>query len=74
MNDKNKRAPLLDKDLENEQNIENEDYPGEPNSKPKDKKPEKNDSKKMPEANDPAGYSKKERIKKSPYDEENKSK
>lgn len=61
-----KKAPLLKKDLENEQNIKNQDYPGEPNSKPKDGDSASEDPKKVPESNDPAGYSKKGRIKESP--------
>ena len=72
--DKDKRAPMLDKDLENEQNIKNQDYPGEPNSKIDNEKPSNDNPKKVPESNDPAGYSKNERIKDAPYDEENKKK
>ncbi len=52
-----KRAPMLKKDLPNEQNIKNQDYPGEPNSKESEiEKPTKGDKKDIPESNDPAGY------------------
>ena len=52
-----KKAPLLKKDAPNEQNIENQDYPGETNSKPNTTKSSpKGTSKDMPESNDPAGY------------------
>jgi len=55
---KDKNTPMLDKDKKNEQNIENQDYSGEPNSKPdKPTKPTKENPKKVPESNDPAGYS-----------------
>ena len=53
-----KKAPLLDKDKKNEQNIKNQDYPDEPNSKPDTpEEPTKENPKKVPESNDPAGYS-----------------
>ena len=56
--EKNKKSPMLDKDKKNEQDIDNQDYSGEPNSKPgNSEKPTKEDSKKVPESNDPAGYS-----------------
>lgn len=69
MTDKDKKAPMLKKDLENEQNIKNQDYPGEPNSKPKatdTKDIASEDPDKVPESNDPAGYSEKGKIKESP--------
>lgn len=63
-----KKAPMLDPKKKNEQNIEDQDYPGEPNSKPKvPKKPKKEDPDKVPESNDPAGYGDPENIKDSPY-------
>ncbi|WP_026452682.1 hypothetical protein [Aequorivita capsosiphonis] len=63
-----KKTPMLDPKKKNEQNIEDQDYPGEPNSKPDTiKKPEKEDPDKIPESNDPAGYSEPDNIKKSPY-------
>jgi len=55
---KDKKTPMLDKDKKNEQDIEDQDYAGEPNSKPeKPEKPTKEDPEKVPESNDPAGYS-----------------
>ena len=63
-----KKTPMLDPKLKNEQNIENQDYPGEPNSKPdKTEKPSKEDPDKVPESNDPAGYGESGNVKKSPY-------
>lgn len=65
--DKNKTTPLLHKDKKNEQNIKNQDYPGEPNSKPDTpEEPTKEDPSKIPESNDPAGYSEDGNIKESP--------
>ncbi len=62
-----KKAPLLHKDKKNEQNIKNQDYPGEPNSKPDEpKEPSKENPKKVPESNDPAGYSDDGNEKESP--------
>ncbi|GER60403.1 hypothetical protein [Patiriisocius marinus] len=61
-----KKAPLLKKNLKNEQNIENQDYPGEPNAKTDpDVKGSKN-TKDVPESNDPAGYDNKGNDKESP--------
>ena len=58
---------MLHKDKENSQDIENQDYPGEPNSKPGTAdQPEKNNPKKVPESNDPAGYSEDDTIKETP--------
>jgi hypothetical protein len=55
---KDKKAPLLHKGKENAQNIKNQDYRGEPNSRPDTlEKPTKENPKKVPESNDPAGYS-----------------
>jgi len=63
-----KKTPMLDPKKKNEQNIENQDYPGEPNSKSKkDKEPSKEDPDKIPESNDPAGYSESGNMKESPY-------
>lgn len=67
MSAKNKITPMLDKDKKNEQQIKNQDYPGEPNSKPEDTDPTSEDPKKVPESNDPVGYSKEGKVKKSPY-------
>lgn len=65
---KKKKTPMLDPKVKNEQDIEKQDSPAEPNSKPDTvKKPEKGDAKDVPESNDPAGYSESENIKKSPY-------
>lgn len=64
---KDKRAPLLHKDKKNEQNIKNQDYPGEPNSKPDStEEPTKENPKKVPESNDPAGYSDDGKVKETP--------
>lgn len=66
-----KKTPMLDPKKKNEQKIENPDHQdsqGDPNSKPDStKKPDKEDPDKVPESNDPAGYSESENIKKSPY-------
>ena len=63
-----KVTPMLDPKLKNEQNIENQDYEGEPNSKPDTtEKPSREDPEKVPESNDPAGYGEKGNIKKSPF-------
>ncbi len=65
-----KKTPMLDPKVKNEQDIENQDYPGEPNSKPDNiEKPSKENPKKVPESNDPAGYSESGNVKESPYDE-----
>ncbi|MFC7358199.1 hypothetical protein ACFQO1_10895 [Jejudonia soesokkakensis] len=66
-----KKTPMLDKDKKNEQQIENQDYPGEPNSAPNSKKssnesPSKENPKKVPESNDRAGYG--EKVKRSDKD------
>ena len=64
---KNKKTPMLDPKHKNAQNIENQDYPGEPNSKPEEvKKPTKDDPKKVPESNDPAGYDNEGTVKETP--------
>lgn len=66
-----KKTPMLDKDKKNEQDIENQDYQGEPNSKPDTpEKPSKENPKKVPESNDPAGYSETGNKKDSPYKKE----
>ena len=58
---------MLDPKHRNAQNIENQDYPGEPNSKPDTANiPSKNDPKKVPESNDPAGYDNEGTKKESP--------
>tara|TARA_R100000935_G_scaffold21876_3_gene40447 strand:+ start:22949 stop:23173 length:225 start_codon:yes stop_codon:yes gene_type:complete len=72
MND-DKKAPLLDKDKKNEQNIKNQDYPGEPNSKPDTPdEPTRENPKKVPESNDPAGYSDDGTKKETPSSQRNK--
>ncbi len=59
---------MLDPKNKNEQNIEKQDSPKEPNSKPEAvKEPKKEDPKKVPESNDPAGYGESEDVKESPY-------
>ena len=64
-----KKAPMLDPKLENEQNIKNQDYLGEPNSKPNSPEtPSKEDPEKVPESNDPAGYGEDGNVKKSPFE------
>lgn len=64
---KNKTTPMLDPKKRNEQNIKNQDYKGEPNSKPDTvEKPSKTDPNKIPESNDPAGYDNKGNVKESP--------
>lgn len=63
-----KKTPMLDPKKKNEQKIEEQDYPGEPNSKPDtENEPKKEDPDKIPESNDPAGYGDSKVIKKSPY-------
>ncbi len=62
-----KKTPMLYPKHKNEQNIEKQDGPKEPNSKPEAvKEPKKENPKKVPESNDPAGYSDSRDIKKSP--------
>lgn len=63
-----KKTPMLDPKKKNEQRIEDQDHQGEPNSKPNNtKEPIKEDPDKVPESNDPAGYSESDNIKESPY-------
>tara|TARA_R100000935_G_C2834815_1_gene167445 strand:- start:346 stop:567 length:222 start_codon:yes stop_codon:yes gene_type:complete len=65
--EKNDKTPMLHKDKKNAQDITNQDYPGEPNSKPDQaEKPIKENPKKVPESNDPAGYSERGNVKESP--------
>ncbi|TXD68955.1 hypothetical protein [Aequorivita lipolytica] len=69
MKDAKKKTPMLDPKKKNEQKIEEQDYPGEPNSKPDiTEKPSKEDPEKIPESNDPAGYGEVGNVKKSPYE------
>lgn len=64
---KSDKTPMLDPKHKNEQNIKNQDYPGEPNSKPDSvKDPTVENPKKVPESNDPAGYSEEGKVKESP--------
>jgi len=66
-----KKTPMLDPKKKNEQKIEDQDYPGEPNSKPdKAEEPSNEDPDKVPESNDPAGYGESGNIKESPYEKE----
>ena len=47
--EKNDKTPMLHKDKKNAQDITNQDYPGEPNSKPDQaEKPIKENPKKVP--------------------------
>ncbi|SRX55882.1 hypothetical protein [Aequorivita sp. CIP111184] len=63
-----KKTPMLDPKHKNEQNIEKQDSPKEPNSKPEAvKEPKKEDPEKVPESNDPAGYGEADNVKESPY-------
>lgn len=55
-NKTDKKAPLLKGDVKNDQNIKNQDYPGEPNSKKDEVPAPSKNSKDLPESNDPAGY------------------
>jgi hypothetical protein len=64
---KDRKTPMLVPKKKNEQNIEKQDGPQEPNSKPEGaKEPKKENPKKVPESNDPAGYSESGNVKKSP--------
>lgn len=64
---KDKKTPMLDPKHKNEQNIEKQDGREEPNSKSETlKEPKKENPKKVPESNDPAGYSESDNIKESP--------
>lgn len=69
--DKKKKTPMLDPKHKNEQDINNQDYPGEPNSKPNKEEPTKENPKKVPESNDPAGYSEDGHVKESPSGQRN---
>jgi len=63
-----KKTPMLDPKKKNEQKIEDQDNPGDENSKPDNiEQPVKEDPDKVPESNDPAGYGESENVKKSPY-------
>jgi len=63
-----KKTPMLDPKKKNEQRIEDQDHQGEPNAKPDStKEPIKENPDKVPESNDPAGYSESDNIKESPY-------
>lgn len=67
MKKEEKKTPMLDPKIKNEQNIKE---PNSENIKPKKdpvEKPTKNDPKKVPESNDPAGYGEPGNIKKSPF-------
>lgn len=62
-----KKVPLLDKDKKKEQNIKKQDDSREPNSKlDKPEKPTKENPEKVPESNDPAGYSDRGNAKETP--------
>lgn len=59
---------MLDPKKKNEQKIKDQDKAGDPNSKPDvPTEPTKEDPDKVPESNDPAGYSDDKNIKKSPF-------
>ncbi|AFL81125.1 hypothetical protein Aeqsu_1641 [Aequorivita sublithincola DSM 14238] len=63
-----KKTPMLDPKKKNEQKIEDQDSQGDPNSRPDTpKEPTKEEPEKVPESNDPAGYSEPDNIKESPY-------
>ena len=63
-----KKAPMLDPKLKNEQRIEKPDSHEEPNSKPEEiEQPTKEDPDKVPESNDPAGYGESGNVKRSPF-------
>ena len=66
-----KKTPMLKPDAKKEQNVNARDPLDKHNSSSgADTNPSKEDPKKVPESNDPAGYSKSGPIKKSPYSEE----
>lgn len=70
MNKEEKKTPMLDPKIKDEQNIKE---PNSENKKPKkdpSKKPSKEDPKDVPESNDPAGYGESGNIKKSPFKKE----
>lgn len=66
MKKEEKKAPLLDPKIEKEQDIERPDNSDGPNPDSSEK-PTKEDPKKVPESNDPAGYGDEGKVKKSPY-------
>ena len=66
-----KKTPMLDPKIKNEQNIEEQDKNGDPNSRPDEvREPKKEDPDKVPESNDPAGYGDEGNVKKSPFKKE----
>lgn len=67
MKKEEKKTPMLDPKIKNEQNIK-EPNSEKDNSKPDSvEKPTKEDSEKVPESNDPAGYGESGKVKKSPF-------
>ena len=68
MKKEEKKTPMLDPKIENEQNIKRQDNTEDPKSeRDKIEKPSKEDPNKVPESNDPAGYGESGNIKKSPF-------
>lgn len=65
----NKVTPMLDPKKKKEQKIDNQDpSEGSDSNSDTSKKPTKKDPDKVPESNDPAGYSDSDTIKKSPFE------
>lgn len=64
--EKDKKTPLLKPDVKKDQKIGDQDHPKHKKRKKSEDKPEKNDPDKIPESNDPAGYSEKGNKKQSP--------
>lgn len=68
MKNEDKKTPMLDPKIKNEQDIKKPRKSGDPNSEPKKTdEPVKKDPEKIPESNDPAGYGDKGNVKKSPF-------
>lgn len=63
-----KKTPMLDPKVKNEQNIKEPNDSKNPKSKPDNsEQPVKEDPEKVPESNDPAGYGESGRVKKGPF-------
>ena len=68
MKKEEKKTPMLDPKIKKEQNIKRQENSEEPKSKrQRSEEPVKEDPKKVPESNDPAGYGEPGNIKKSPF-------
>lgn len=66
-----KKTPMLDPKIKEEQNINEPDNTKDPNSKrDPSEQPKKEDPEKVPESNDPAGYGDSGRVKKGPFKKE----